>query len=415
MSEINLRRVALDVMSQVWEQEKYLGPTLDQAFFRNGDIDRRGRAFLTRLCFGTEEKLIFIDEVIESFSSTPLKKMRPAIRGIMRLSVYQIYFMDSIPDHAIASEAVSLAKKKGFKNLSGFVNGVLRSILREGRDSETALRRLLDKSPGDRLYEASVRYSIPKWIISLWRDDYGEKECLKICKGFSQPSPITLWTNTDPVEIKRLDHLEGSIEEMEGFSEGAFYVMDESSMQPVFMADIKPGYRVLDVCAAPGGKSLLAARLGGIVESRDISDEKIARINENIARLRMEDRVTVKKWDATVDDPDSHDRYDVVLADLPCSGLGILAKKPEIRYRLKKDDIDALAELQAQILDTVRKYVRPGGRLVFSTCTVNRRENDSNTEHFLAKHEDYRMETKKQIFPGAGECDGFFVTVMRRD
>ena len=415
MSEINLRRLALEVMTGVWEHGRYLSPTLDGVFDRYGDIDRRGRAFLTRLCFGTEEKLIFLDEVIGSYSSTPIKKMRPAMRGIMRLSVYQIFFMDSVPDHAIVSEAVSLAKKKGLFNLSGFVNGVLRSILRDGRDHEAALKRLIDKKSGDDDYETSVRYSIPEWMIRLWRKDYGDSICKEICEGFMSPSPLTFWTNTDPVEIKKTDSPNGSVKELEGFLEGGFYVMDESSMQPVFMAGIKPGDVVLDVCAAPGGKSLLAARLGGVVESRDISDDKISLIEENIKRLRMEDKVSAKKWDATVDDPSCHKKYDVVIADLPCSGLGIIAKKPEIRYRVKAEDIDALRDIQRNILDTVYDYVKPGGRLVFSTCTINLRENDQNAGDFLKRHTDYKMEEKKQILPKAGECDGFFVTVMKRD
>ncbi len=415
MSDINLRRVALDVMTDVWEQGAYLGATLDQAFLRYGDIDRRGRAFLTRLCFGTEEKLILLDEVIGSYSSTPMKKMRPAMRGILRLSVYQAYYMDSVPDHAIVSEAVNLAKKKGLNNLSGFVNGLLRSILRDGRDSHEAISRLLEKKPGDGLYELSLRHSIPQWIISMWIRDYGEDECQKICEGFLVPPPITLWTNTDPVEIKRIEHLNGSIEELEGFSEGAFYVQDTSSMQPVFMADIHPKDQVLDVCAAPGGKSLLAARFGGMVESRDISEEKISRIEENVKRLKMSGRVVVKKQDALLDDPSSHEKYDVVIADLPCSGLGILAKKPEIRYRLSPGDIASLAAMQQQMLDTVCAYVRPGGTLVFSTCTIDRAENDDNVSAFLEKHKEYKLEEKKQLLPMAGECDGFFVTVMKRD
>ena len=414
MSDINLRRVALDVMSRVWEQEAYLGPTLDQAFVRYGDIDRRGRAFLTRLCFGTEEKLTFIDEVINSFSSTPMKKMRPAMRGILRLSVYQIYFMDSVPDHAVVSEAVGLAKKKGLKNLSGFVNGVLRSILRDGRDADAVCDRLISKKPGDQVYALSVRYSIPEWIVKLWIDDYGIDECERICGGFSKPSPITLWTNTDPVEIKTINDPGGSIDEMEGFSEGAFYVQDESSMQPVFMAGIKKGDTVLDVCAAPGGKSLLAARLGAAVVSRDISDEKIKKIEENISRMKMEEQVTAGVWDATEDDPQSHDSFDVVIADLPCSGLGILAKKPEIRYRLKKSDISDLAAIQERILSVVCGYVKPGGRLVFSTCTINKRENDDNADAFLSKHPEFKLLEKKQIMPEAGGHDGFFVTVMKR-
>ena len=414
MSDIDLRRVALDVMTGVWEQGSYLKPALDKAFDRFGDIDRRGRAFLTRLCFGTEEKLLFIDEVIKSYSSTPMKKMRPAMRGILRLSVYQIYFMDSVPDHALVSEAVSLAKKKGLKDLSGFVNGVLRSVLRDGRDSEAAYKRLIEKKPDNRMYELMIRYSMPEWILDMWIRDYGEDGVIRICEGFLKPSPITYWTNTDPIEIKSIEDIGGSIEDMPGFYEGEFYIQDTSSMQPVLMSGIKRGDLVLDVCAAPGGKSLLAARLGATVESRDISDEKIEKINENIARMKMGECITAKKWDATADDTTSHQKYDVVIADLPCSGLGILAKKPEIRYRLKKEDIASLASIQKNILSVVCEYVRPGGRLIFSTCTINMTENDDNLNGFISSHPGFTSVEKKQIMPEAGVCDGFFVAVIKR-
>ncbi len=413
MSEIDLRRVALETMLKVWRQDAYLGPTLDEAMSEYKDMDRRGRAFLTRLCFGTEERLIFLDEVIKSYSSVPFKKIKPVILAILRLSVYQIYYMDGVPDHAIVSEAVLLAKKKKLGNLSGFVNGVLRSVLRDGRDEKPAMEKLISSARD--VNEYSLRYSIPLWIIEMWTRDFGEEECATICRGFSKPSPITIWTNTDPMEIRTIADPGGSIEDMEGFLQGEFYVQDESSMQPVLMSGIKAGDKVLDVCAAPGGKSLLAAKMGAFVESRDVSDSKLRKIEENIRRMGMSETVHTKKWDATIADESAIRSYDAVIADLPCSGLGILSKKPEIRYRLEPSDIKSLAELQKKILSVVCEYVKEGGTLIYSTCTITGEENEGVTNSFLREHPQFKLRTKRQIMPEAGGHDGFFVAVINRD
>ena len=425
MADVNLRRVALSTLTEVWERGAYLNAALDAVFDESNAIDRRGRAYLTRLCFGTEEKLLFLDAVIDYYSSAPAKKLRPVIRGALRLATYEIYYMDSVPEHAIVDEYVKLIKKRGLASLSGFANGVLRAIIRDGRDADEALARIVWSSEGMTLSGGlSLSYSIPEWIIKKWLLDYGEDVCRRICEGFLEAPQNTIWTNTSPIEIKRLS---GAIEDVPGYAGGEFYVQDISSMQPVFMADIRQGERVLDVCAAPGGKSLLAARHGAVVEARDISPEKVDRIIENARRMHMyapdedtdasADRtgtVTASVWDATADDPDSHGMYDVVIADLPCSGLGVLGKKPDIRYRVAPDDIDALARLQSQILDTVCEYVRGGGRLVFSTCTITRRENDANVTGFLETHPDFELREQRQLFPKSGECDGFFVAVFNK-
>ncbi len=427
MSDVNLRRVALDVLDAVWNDGAYLTPTLALAFEKHEEIDKRGRAFLTRLCFGTEEKLLFLDGVIDCYSSVPVKKLRPAMLGILRLSAYQVYYMDGVPEHAIVNEAVGLAKKRGLMKLSGFTNGVLRAMVRDGRDPEEALQLIYEKKDGlSETEKMSLFYSIPVWIIKLWDESYGREVCEKICSGFLKPSPTTCWVKDvgrdyDEKVFKLVDKSfgvyelisPGNMERLPEYKNGNFYVQDIASMQTVILAGIREGDRVIDVCASPGGKSLLAARLGAKVLARAISDEKTGRILENIRRMK-EEKVTVEKWDATVDDPESHGKYDVVIADLPCSGLGVLANKPEIRYRVKPEDISELAALQEEMLDTVCAYVRPGGRLVFSTCTVTKAENDDNVKRFLDTHRDFLISDKRQLLPEAGLHDGFFVAIMER-
>ena len=405
MEEKNTRRVALDILSRVWQKGEFLSSALEEAFFRK-DLTDRDRAYITRLCMGTEEKLIFLDEVIAHYSSTPLKKLRPVMLYILRISVYQIFFMESAPDHAIVNEAVALAKKRGLYNLSGFANGLLRSVLRDGRDIKAMKKKLLT---GNEIHDLSVSYSIPSWIIESFISDYGKEICEKICTGFSKPSATYAWAKDG--SVIRIDD-PSKIGEMEAFKSGDIYIMDKSSMQPVILADIKAGDMVLDVCAAPGGKSLLAASRGAKVESRDLTDDKVKKIHENIIRMHM-GNVTVKKWDATIDDPDSHLKFDVVIADLPCSGLGVIAKKPDIRYRLKKEDITSLVGIQSSILDVVSEYVKPGGKLVFSTCTLSRAENEDNVLGFLKSHDNYKLEKEEQIIPEAGEHDGFFVAILK--
>ena len=406
MEEKSTRRMALDVLSRVWQKGDFLSVALDEEIAKNKDLTSQLRAYLTRLCMGTEEKLIFLDEVIEHYSSVPVKKIRPVMLYILRISVYQIFFMESAPDHAIVNEAVTLAKKRGLKNLSGFVNGILRSVLRDGRDHETMRKKLLT---GEDIHDMSVSYSIPAWIVESFISDYGKETCEKICEGLFEPSATYAWAKDG--SVIRIDD-SSKIGEMDAFKNGDIYIMDRSSMQPVLMADIKEGDLVLDVCAAPGGKSLLAASRGAKVESRDLTDDKIKKIHENIIRMHM-GNVTVKKWDATIDDPDCHGKYDVVIADLPCSGLGVMAKKPDIRYRLKKEDIASLAGIQRKILDVVSSYVKKGGKLVFSTCTLSRAENEDNVDYFLKGHGEFKLEEEKQIIPEAGGHDGFFVAVFK--
>ena len=442
----NVRELALYVLTEVTDRGEYSNHVLKNVLEKYQYMEKRDRAFLSRLCEGTLEQLIRIDDVLNRFSKVPVKKMKPVIRGILRLGVYQLLFMDSVPDAAVCNESVKLATRKGFYNLKGFVNGVLRSIARE---KDKALQ--VTGTGADYL---SVRYSMPLWIVKKWLAVYPEETVERLLAAFLEPastyircnssriSPEALLTRLqaegaqaeqagfvpDALRLTRFDYLEA----LPSFGEGLFQVQDASSMLPAYVAAPKAGDRCLDICAAPGGKSLQLADLlssTGSVEARDLTEYKLELLEDNIARSGFSN-ITARQWDATTPDPSMKGQADVVLADLPCSGLGVLGRKKDIRYRVQEEDLHALAALQRQILTCAADYVKPGGTLVYSTCTINKEENEENlcwfTAHFPFEPvslddrlpEALKSETTKdgylQLLPGTHPCDGFFLAKLRR-
>ena len=386
-------------------------------------LSKQERAFLTRLTEGTVERMLTLDYVIDQFSKTKVKKMKPLIRELMRLSVYQIMYMDGVPDSAVCNEAVKLARKRGFSGLSGFVNGVLRSVARGCKDVT--------------FQNESVRYSVPEWIIDGWNADYGRDVTEKMLEAFMQPAKITVRTNTQkctPEELKdRLSQEGVTVEAIEGisyafalsgfdylaglgsFQDGWFYVQDISSMTVAHAADPKKGDYIIDVCAAPGGKSSHLAELldgSGMVEARDLTEYKVGLIEENILRHDLHNMKAVQQ-DATLFDEASVEKADILICDLPCSGLGVIGRKSDIRYKMTAEKAHDLAVLQQEMLDTVWKYVKRGGKLIYSTCTIHKEENEDNVAAFLQKHPQFTLVEQRQIFPMEGS-DGFFVAKMIR-
>lgn len=386
-------------------------------------LSKQERAFLTRLTEGTVERMLTLDYVIDQFSKTKVKKMKPLIRELMRLSVYQIMYMDGVPDAAVCNEAVKLARKRGFSGLSGFVNGVLRSVARGWKNVT--------------FQNESVRYSVPEWIIDGWNADYGRDVTEKMLEAFMQPAKITVRTNTQkctPEELKdRLSQEGVTVEAIEGisyafalsgfdylaglgsFQDGWFYVQDISSMTVAHAVDPKKGDYIIDVCAAPGGKSSHLAELldgSGMVEARDLTEYKVGLIEENILRHDLHNMKAVQQ-DATLFDETSVEKADILICDLPCSGLGVIGRKSDIRYKMTAEKAHDLAVLQQEMLDTVWKYVKRGGKLIYSTCTIHKEENEDNVAAFLQKHPQFTLVEQRQIFPMEGS-DGFFVAKMIR-
>ncbi|MCI9148914.1 MAG: 16S rRNA (cytosine(967)-C(5))-methyltransferase RsmB [Lachnospiraceae bacterium] len=467
-SDVNVRLLALETLLAVTKEGQYSHIVLGQTLEKYQYLSKQERSFLTRLCEGTLEQMLRIDYVLNQFSNVKVNKMKPVIRCILRCGVYELLFMDKVPPQAACNEAVKLTQKKGFSNLKGFVNGVLRNISRN-KD------RIVWPDPKEEpLSWLSVNYSMPEWILEEWVLQYGMEQTREILEAFLAPSPTCIRVNTGRITraqlMERLEQEGVTVHEnplvpeslflteydflgrIPSFQEGLFYVQDTSSMLAVQAAgsllmeereaarsagsrpmeereaarsagSLRGGddraagpMRVLDVCGAPGGKSVCLAQLLGeesLVEARDLTEGKVELIRRNIARCRLPNiRAQVK--DARIFYPEDEKTADLVLADLPCSGLGVIGRKPDIKYRMTREQIKELAALQREMLHTVCAYVRPGGILLYSTCTISQRENEENVEWFLKEHPDFSLKEQRQLLPKAGLMDGFFYGAMRR-
>ena len=422
--EINTRALALETLMEWEKTSAKLDALVHEKLEKYRELPENVRAFYTRLAFGTVENMIKLDHVISAYSSVPVKKLNPAIRTILRLSAYQILEMKSVPASAAVNEAVKLAVSKGFAPLKGFVNGVLRNIIRQPE-------KVVWPDKDDPVRYISVMYSIPEYLAGKWVGEYGPEKTEDMCRSFSGGKRITVRIRSTGNDVKEtLDLLEkegvkaikagagknayfleghGRIEDLEAFKKGLFYVQDLSSQLSIEGAGIKEGDHVLDLCASPGGKTMTAADIldgSGRVEARDISQEKADRIRENISRCGFEN-VNIAVHDAGVYDPSCERAFDVVIADVPCSGYGVIGKKPDIKYGASKEKEEELVKIQRQILDTACRYVRPGGTLVFSTCTVNRAENEENAGWLAGNHEGFEKQFEEQLLPDEFH-DGFY-------
>lgn len=434
---VNTRELVLGILMEVTKEGSYSHLVIRSVLDKYQYLEKRDRAFVTRLAEGTIQRMLELDYIIDQFSKVKTGKMKPVIRNILRMSVYQLKYMDSVPAAAACNEAVKLARKKGFSTLSGFVNGVLRNI---ARNLDAITYPDGKKSPVQYL---SVRYSMPEWIVEQWLRDYGRKQTEATLAAFLNEAPLTIRTNllkTTPEKLKERLAQEGVTAEfldqtvfsglpyafvirnfdylgaLPSFREGLFYVQDLSSMLTAELAAPKEGEYVIDVCAAPGGKSIhFGEKMGGTghVEARDLTESKVALIRENISRHEITN-VTAVQHDATMFDEESVEKADVVIADLPCSGLGVLRKKTDVKYRITPEKQEELAALQRRILDTVYSYVRRGGRMIYSTCTINKGENEDNVAYFLKQHPDFELEEMHQIFPQETLGDGFFLARLHR-
>lgn len=470
----NPRAVVLDILIEVLEHGGFSHQTIYCLLNEEGFTSKE-RAFAVRLARGTIENALLLDDCIDQVSKTPVRKMKPLVRNVLREAVYQIRFMDNVPDSAAVNEAVKLMRKRGLSQLSGFVNGVLRGYLR-ARDA--------GKEPQPRTDEA--RYSTPQWILDLWKESY-PSEMKSILEGLNQKPDLTVAVNTRKISaedlISRLreegveaDLLEteqveaelleieqfctvteqpGSksegpggrqksssldkirlnssvdLERLPEFKEGLFYVQDLSSMLPAEavmenlsqaddqgsgkQTDTQAPLTVIDLCSAPGGKSINMSLLLGEnanIISRDQSEEKIGKIRENAVRLGISN-IHPQVWDGTKTDPDMIGKADVILADLPCSGLGVFNRKPDIKYRVNEKDLQELQNLQREILTASLPYLKDGGLLVYSTCTVNPGENQENRDWILREAPHLSLIEDRQVFASARQ-DGFYVAVFRQ-
>lgn len=438
------------MLLEITEKESYSHLVMRDVLDKYDYLPGRDKAFLKRVTEGTLERRIQIDYILDQFSRVPAASMKPFIRNLLRLSVYQLFFMDSVPDAAVCNEAVKLAGKRGFRSLSGFVNGVLRNI---ARNRDRICWPDQEKEPVGFL---SVKYSVPLWLVEKLLSERGRERTERILESFLIPAPVTIRIRQELGSQEReelisrmrqtgaaaephpyhplaytLRGAEG-ISSLPGFSEGLFMVQDTSSMLVCEAAGIRPGQRVIDVCASPGGKAVHVAeklKESGFVSARDLTEYKAGLIRDNSRRMRA-DRVETLIWDARRLREEDIESADAVLADLPCSGLGVIGRKKDIKYRMSPESLLELAKLQRQILGTVWRYVKPGGVLIYSTCTINPGENEENVGWFLERYP-FHLESLSsclpqelsgegesgmlQLLPGIHKSDGFFLARLVRD
>lgn len=440
------RAAALQALLHVDVNAGYSNLVLDHTLSENS-LDFRDRALVTAIFYGVLERRITLDYVIGHFSSIPLRKISPMVLEILRIGVYQILYLQKIPPSAAVSESVNLAKASGAKYASGFVNAVLRSLLRSGGRVPP-----LEQDVGS-LERLSVEYSVPVWLISLWERSYGEKTMRALLKSVMEKADLFARVNNTRISEEKL--IEGLQEEgvaaeriawpdhairLTGVSEiaesgcyrrGLFHIQDLSSQILCAAIDPQPGETMIDVCAAPGGKTFtMAERMEnrGKILAFDQYPQKVELIRNGAERLGLS-CIYPGLRDATGQE-NRMEPADRVLCDVPCSGLGIIRRKPEIRYKLQSS-IDSLPDLQYLILCKSSEMVRSGGVLFYSTCTLNQAENGAVANRFLEEHPDFlprrislsqnyvhavqEPDNQMTLMPQIHGTDGFFFSAFQKN
>lgn len=414
-----VRRLVLDILMEAEQSGSYGSQLVRRAQDRYASLDHAQRSFLRRLSLGVIGGRIRLDAVLQRLCSKPVSRMDPVVRNILRMGIYQILYMDRVPVSAACDEAVRLTRQMHRNGLTGFVNGVLRSAARQREE-------LLSFIASSR--DPEIRYALPRWIFSMWSSQYGRARADGIAKALDQERPVTVRVDAriDPdvlcsrwkqagLDIRpsrilpfAFDLPEGvNPSDIPGFAEGWCTVQDASSMVVGIAAGIRGGETILDICAAPGGKTLHCASLlaaagrGGQVRAFDLYPAKISRIQENVRRMRLEAFIKASVRDAREPVPPAEEgSADILLCDLPCSGLGVCRRKPEIRYRVKPDDLSSLGSLQRSILREAVRYLKPGGTLIYSTCTIDRTENDE-TADFIGQELGLMPRTMEPLLPAS--------------
>jgi len=430
----HVRVAAYKSLFAIDDKRRFSNIELDLQIKRT-NFEGSDRALYTALVYGVLETKLRLDYLISYFTRRPASELDPDVRCVLRLAAYQSCFMTRIPAHAICSESVELCKRVCTrpKAKAGLVNAVSRKLTEKGREVPLPTRER------NVINNLSIRYSISEDIARLWNTTYGTERTESILSvigssEFTSRLPLRVnslrYTLSElierlPTSIKSIAEsklsewgliLHGSpVSELSCISDGSAFVQDEASQ---FCAELllpKKGMKILDACAAPGGKSFSCAMLmnnEGHIDSCDLHANKLALINEGAARLGI-DIIQTSARDSSVFVPDLENAYDRVLCDVPCSGLGVIGKKPEIRYK-SLSDFDRLPDIQYRILSNCSRYLRRGGRLVYSTCTLNASENENNIRRFLDVHEEFMLVSERTLFPDTDGCDGFYTAAMIR-
>lgn len=445
MSE-NIREITLDLLYTLETENKKSHLLIREVLLKYDFLDRRDKAFIKRVSEGTIANRITLDYVLDKYSKKPMAKCKPLIRVLLRMSAYQLLFMDKIPGNAVCDEAVKLCRKRSFEAFCPFVNALLRNVS-NNRESCLDFSNITDRA--ERL---SVTYSMPGWLVDMFLKEHKDAEALlaSLCKV--RPTCVRLVDSSYKDEFIKeiskagisfraseyvpdaflLEDFEGSFM-IPGFEDGKLIIQDESSMLASMALGVNKGSNlsIIDTCAAPGGKTSFVASLmnpKGHILSCDVSERKTDLIRENIERLGFSN-VEVKTLDATTFDESLKESADIVLCDVPCSGLGVMGRKSDIRYNISNEAMKEICDLQKKIVTNVSQYVKKGGILVYSTCTIHKAENEKMAK-FITSNLPFEGDSLKPFLPeklGVGEdeymlsllphihnTDGFFVARFRR-
>ncbi len=440
-----VREVALDLLLHIEKKRAYSNLLLDQTI-RRARLSERDAALLTEIVYGTVQRKMTLDFFLSRFVKKGLSSLEDWVKELLRLSVYQLVYLDRIPEHAVVHEAVTIAKKRGHKGSSGMVNGVLRSIIREGVPAFDTI--------ADETEKLAVETSVPEWLVKRWSDEYGFATTKAICFASLERPHVTVRVNRLKATVDEVMALlekegltvergtlscdaiiikKGNVFQTDVYARGYVTAQDESSMLVARAVGAKSGMTILDACAAPGGKTThLAERMDGKgkVIALDIHPHKVKLIEQQKQRLQLDNIET-----NVLDSRQLHSgtfgmTFDRVLVDAPCSGLGVIRRKPDIKWSKTEADIRAIVNVQREILDAVAPLVKRGGKLVYSTCTLSREENEDMVRSFLARHPEFspdptlseRLPEKVNvasgivtIFPQDFKTDGFFISCFTKD
>ena len=419
----NPRKVAVNILLKI-EKESAFSNIVVANLLKEAELENKDKALVSALVYGVLDRKITLDAVLSRFMRTPLKKTAPFTLQVLRTALYQIMFMDKIPESAAVNEAVKLIKKSKESRNSGFVNAVLRSCIRE--------ENLIPQ--GDNPKDLEIRYSCPLWIIESFIKDYGKETAINLLEESLKAAPVTLKVNTiitDTQKLKADLEKEGisvtanedsltvakgfDISKCEAFKKGMFHVQDMASQKAVAVLSPKKGERVLDLCAAPGGKSFTMAEMmgnKGELISCDLYENRVKLISDNAKRLNI-DIIKTRTADAGVYD-ENLGLFDAVLCDVPCSGLGVIRRKPDIKYK-PHTDFKELEEIQYSILCTAVKYLKKGGRILYSTCTLRKEENENLLDRFLKDNKNFRKEYEHTFMPHIDKTDGFYCGLLIKE
>ena len=432
------RKLALNILYKVEKENAYTNILLNDVINKNKkELNNKDIGLISEIVYGVTTWRLTIDEIIKKYSKIKIKKISPWILNILRLSIYQIVFLDKIPKSAAVNEGVNLAKKYGNKGSVGFTNAILRKV---DKDTERdKLNNIKLNNDNNDLEIISKCTSMPIWIIEeLKNDGLNNDNILDICRKSNIRPNISIRVNNlkinrkelekilddEKVKIKKdgiledfiiLDKING-IEELESFKNGLFTVQDEVAGLPAIILNPKQNDKILDSCSSPGGKTTYIAELmknKGEILAFDIHEHRVKLVEENATRLGI-NIIKTKVEDASIYKKEYKEKFDKILLDVPCLGIGVLKRKPDIKWQKKKADLDEIQKLQMDILNTCSKYLKIGGELVYSTCSIFKKENRFLIEDFLNKNKNFKLVNLKDIIEGKID-NKFFLSYLKND